>query len=102
MDLCFKRYADPFSFMDGMIVSGRFSEFVVSLVKTVNKEREEKNRWEFWLHKVWDDGSFDDFCNKIETDQKNQNMSAGAIETTITNSLDILKNFNPPPNEGGE
>ena len=102
MDLCFSRYADPFSFMDGMIATGRFYDFVVSLVNTVNKEKDEKSLWEYWLHKHWGDGSFDDFVAGIKTDAENQNMSARTIETTIQDSLNILNNFNPPPNEGGE
>ena len=99
MDQLFKRYADPFSFMDGMIQAGRFFDFVVYLVKMINQEKEEKMDWELWLHKVWDK-SFDEFKTEIETDTANRNMSAETIETTVQESLDILKNFTPQ--QGGE
>lgn len=101
MDRLFQRYADPFLFMDGMLQTGRFTEFVFEFVKTTNQEKEDQLDWEFWLHKVWE-GTFEEFRAGIETNRKNQNMSEQTIETTVNNSLDILKNFNPPPKEGGE
>jgi hypothetical protein len=94
MDLLFKRYASPFSFIDGMIQTGRFSEFVDSLTETVNKEKESQHNWEYFLHKVWE-GSFDDFNAEIETNKRNQKMSKRTIETTVNESMKILKNFKP-------
>lgn len=101
MDLLFKRYASPFLFMDGMIETGRFTEFVVDFIKTINREKEDQLDWEFWLHKVWE-GTFEEFKKGVEANRQNQSMSEQAIETTVQDSLDILKNFNPPPEEGGE
>ena len=94
MDLLFKRYASPFSFVDGMIQTCRFDEFVVEFIKTNNKEKEERLDWEFFLHKVWE-GTYQEFKDGIKTNEENQNMSKEHIETTVKNSLDILKNFNP-------
>ncbi len=99
MDLLFKRYASPFLFMDGMILTDRFSEFVDEFVQTVMKENEEETSWEFYLHKV-QEGSFKDFMDELDNNTKNQNMSERTIETTIQNSMDILNNFTPT--EGGE
>ena len=95
MDLLYQRYASPFSFIDGYIQTGRFNEFVVELLKTVRKEKEDRWQWEFFLHKVWDDITFEDFKKDIETNTNNQNMTAKTIETTVTESMDILKNFTP-------
>ena len=80
--------------MDGMIRTGRFCEFVGNVVKASNKEKEDKMNWEFWLHKVFE-GTFNDFLKEIETNEQNQSMSKQAIETTVQNSLDILKDFKP-------
>ena len=99
MDLLFKRYASPFLFMDGMIHAGRFDEFVIDFIKTVNLELEEKYDWEFFLHKVYDK-SYKEFKEEIKTNQQNQEMSQGNIEATIQHSMDIMKNFNPE--QGGE
>ena len=99
MDQLFARYADPFPFMDGMIQTGRFTEFVRSFVGKVNSEREEQTMWEYWLHKVWE-GSFAEFMEARENDKKNKNMSEATMETTIKDSMNILKNFTPA--KGGE
>lgn len=99
MDQLYQRYADPFSFVNGMIQTCRFSDFVDNFIETVGKEKEEKNNWEFFLHKVWE-GSFNDFKEEIEINKKNQSMSQGTIETTVQHSMNILNNFNPE--QGGE
>ena len=100
MDLLHKRYASPFSFMGGMMKAGRFHEFVTSLLSTVRTEREEETNWEYFLHRVWDK-SFKAFVDELKTNEENKEMSATTIETTINESLAILKSFNPDQN-GGE
>ena len=99
MDLCFKRYASPFLFMDEMIHAGRFEEFVVELMTTISKEKEDQVNWEYFLHKVIE-GSFSDFLAELEINKKNQNLSERTIETTINHSMKILNGFNPE--KGGE
>jgi hypothetical protein len=100
MDLLFKRYASPFSFIDGMMQSGRFDEFVVELVNTVNKEKENESLWEFYLHKVNSETSFKDFVEEVETDNKNQSMTEEDKASTVNMAMDILNNF--IPTEGSE
>lgn len=99
MDQLFKRYADPFPFVDGMIQTGRFCEFVENFVDTVKSEKEERHQWDFFLHKVWE-GTFQDFRDGIKISKQNQAMSEQAMETTIKSSMNILKNFSPET--GGE
>ena len=99
MDLLFKRYASPFVFLDGMIQTDRFSEFVSEFVHTVNEENEDQTSWEFFLHKI-QEGSFKDFKEGLENDKQNQNISASTIESTVQNSMDILNKFSPE--KGGE
>ena len=99
MDLLFKRYASPFSFIDGMIQTGRFSEFVDSFMTAVQKDREEETRWQFFLHKVFE-GSYSDFKEELKNNSENANMSARTIETTLNHSMNILNNFNPEKERG--
>lgn len=94
MDLLFKRYASPFSFVNGMIKSGRFQEFVVEFADTIRKEKEEKKSWEFFLHKVWE-GTYQDFTSDIENNKRDMTMTKQTIETTVNHSLNILNNFKP-------
>ena len=94
MDLLFKRYASPFLFIDGMLQTGRFAEFVDNFITTVNEEKEEKYLWEFFINNDID-GTFAEFKESLKTDRENATMSASDIETTVQNSLNILQNFNP-------
>ena len=85
--------------MDGMIQTGRFEEFVDNFVDISIQEKEEQFEWEFWLHRVWE-GTFKEFKESLENNKNNQNLSNAAIETTVQDSLNILKNFTPE--KGGE
>ena len=100
MDLLYQRYASPFSFMSGMIQTGRFSEFVDNFLEAYKEDREEQHYWEFYLHKVFE-GSYQEFKDEIETDRANQTMSRAEFETTVQHTMNILNNFSPKE-EGGE
>ena len=95
MDLLFKRYADPFSLVDGYIQTGRFCEFIGAFIAQQNED----DRWEFFLHKVWDK-TYKDFCETLQTSQDLQSMSNATIEATVKKSMDILGNFHPDQEEG--
>ena len=106
MDLLSKRYANPCFFLDGMIQSGRFCEFVDDFAKAINtdfeierKEKEWRLHWECWLHKIFDK-DFKDYLAEIKNREKHQNMTDRTLETTVQHSMDILNNFNPE--QGGE
>lgn len=93
MDSLFKRYADPFSLLNGYIATGRLSEFI----NTFAKCKLEDDRWEFYIHRVWDK-SWDDYKADLENTWNNQTLSKDEIETTVNMVADIMKNFKP---EGG-
>lgn len=94
MDLLFKRYASPFLFIEQMMQTDRFSEFVSEFVHTLNEENEDQMDWEFYLHKI-QEGSFKDFKDELENNEKNQNLTKETIEETVQDSLNILNNFSP-------
>ena len=98
MDLLFKRYASPYSFIQGMIDTGRFEEFVKNFVLTVNKEKSDKTEWEFFLHKVFDK-SYNEWQEEVRTINKNQQISAVDVETIIKHTNDIINQFKSQ-NEG--
>ena len=95
MDLLFKRYADPFSLMDGYIQTSRLCDFI----QAFGKQKIEDDRWEYFLHKVWNK-TYSEFCETLQTTQDQQEMSDDMIETTVKKSMDILGNFNPEKEEG--
>ena len=99
MDLLFKRYAIPFLFIEQMIQTGRFSEFVVEFVKTISEEKSDEANWEFFLHKVHEQ-SYAQFLEEVENDRTNKSMSEQTIEKTVQDSMNILNGYKPT--EGGE
>ena len=95
MGQLFKAYADPFTLLNGYIQTSRFCEFIDAFAK----QKAEDDRWEFFLHKVWDK-SFTQFCDTLQPTQETQGMSDTDIETTIKQSMEILGTFHP--SEEGE
>ncbi len=89
MDLLFKRYASPLLFLDQMILTEDFS---FSVDKIIEFDGEEK-LWQVYLHKVFDK-SYDELKEEITRQQKYA-MSKSQIETTVKNSYQIIKNYNP-------
>jgi hypothetical protein len=90
MDLLFKRYASPYVLCDQMIFAENFLSFVQNLEEVTNEEK----LWDFYLHKVLGEQSFEEFKGSLSGKQKNQTkMSDSEIETTITNSFDIVNGF---------
>lgn len=95
MDLLFKRYADPFSLMTGYIQTSRFCEFIHTVIELKNED----DRWEYFLHKIWDK-TYPEFCQALQDSHDLQSMSEDDIETTIKKSMDILGSFIPDKEEG--
>ena len=100
MDALFKRYAHPFSFIDGYIMTGRFCDFIDNFVETINEEKKDKAEWEIFLHKVWDK-SYSEFKEQLTVNEENKKMTPATIETTVAHSVKILKSFNPEKQQKG-
>jgi hypothetical protein len=95
MDLLFKRYADPFPLLTGYIQTSRMCEFIDMIIE----QKVQDDRWEFYLHKVWDK-SYGEFCEGLQTTQDLQQMDVDSMEATIERSMKILGNFTPDQGEG--
>lgn len=93
MDTLFSKYACPFDFVDGMIQTGRFSEFVKEFIELDNSKREEEQMWQVYLHKVFDK-SYNEFRESIKFDNREE-VSELEIEATVKDSKNILANFIP-------
>ena len=90
MDLLFKKYASPFLLLDSYISQGRLFEFILEFFKI----RDEETTWEVWLYKVHDQ-SFEDFKESLKGIKDNKEFTKEQLETTVTNSKDILSSFSP-------
>lgn len=87
MDLVFARYSSPFLLLDGYIGSGRFQEFIDEFVELEN----DRSTWEFYLHKI-ENKTFAEFKAEIEPAPY---VRPEDIETTVTESMNILNGFIP-------
>lgn len=89
MDLLFRRYASPFLLLDEVIRNNRLSEFVAEVMKSEN----ERQTWEFYLHKVFDK-SYSDFKDSLGTVESTVPPKAD-LEATVKSSENILNDFKP-------
>lgn len=90
--MLFQRYANPYPLLDGMISTGRLTEFVHEFIKAHNEEQEEKTIWEYWLHKVFDK-SLADFRATLKTDSVTAAPTQAEMEETIRASFEMLEGF---------
>lgn len=74
--------------LEQMLQLGRFAEFIDELFKIRNEELEEKTKWEYYLHRVYDK-SFDEFMKQTEP-KKSETIGKEEMTAIVRNSLDIL------------
>ena len=79
--------------LNGMIQTGRLSEFVDEFIMLYNEEQQEKTAYEVWLHKVYDK-SFSDFMQEINGTHKAAPTQED-IADTIQGSRELLNSFRP-------
>lgn len=100
MDLIFHRYADPYTLLDTMIENRSFDEFVCTFVRIDDDDK----LWDMYIHKCWENISFNAFKAKIygviSGDGSQQNRSGAfesrdELEATIKDSMSIIENFKP-------
>lgn len=97
MDLLYKRYADPFSFLSKILIKYKLSE---SIVKIWNKEQED-TIFRMYLHS-FSDKPYSEYkkellnSNKENIDkEETQRMTEVQKIEIVKKSNDILKNFTP-------
>ena len=77
--------------LDGMIKTGRLSEFVDEFLMIYNEEHEEKVAYEVWLHRV-PDKSFSDFMQEVNS-SKTAAPTQHDLESTVRESQKLLAGF---------
>lgn len=97
MDLLAQRYADPYIILDDFIRLEQLHEFSIEAMQLIAKERVQKSRWEFYLHKVWD-MTFEEFvaaCENGKKETEEVTMQKEEALQIIENSNSILEGFKP-------
>lgn len=78
-----------------MLQTGDFSQFIDELGQIMWQEKANEQRWDFWLHRVYD-RSFEDYVNDCEAAMQQAEASENVnIETTVKNSFEMMENFHP-------
>lgn len=88
MDLLFKRYANPYLFLNEVIEQNRLVEFIYSFAEV----KREDELIDIWLHKI-QNKTFSEFKNSViksTTKINGQNLKA-----IISKSNDMLNGFIP-------
>lgn len=93
MDLMFKRYSNPFSFIDSMLDYGSFSYSIDEVVK----KNDDETMWQFYLHKIFNK-SFQEFLQ--DTPVENKPITKAEFDATIEMSQSILDGMGPPEEDG--
>ena len=77
-----------------MFQVGAFSQFIDEIGQIIWKEKADKQRWDFWLHRVYNQ-QFDDYVRICEAQQNREpeTVDVDNVETIINKSEDILEMF---------
>lgn len=102
MDLIFKRYSNPFLFLDTLIESDDLEEAVDMII---NQSRND-NDWQLYLSlNPWNEKSFSEWKKEVYKSNTSNEISITkkeakeCFENEYKKSLDILNNFRPPQEE---
>lgn len=97
MDLLSQRYANPYIILDDFIRLGQLYDFTIEIMESIAKERTQKSRWEYYLHKVWDSNvTFENYvalCEKQNKPAKEMTMPKEEALQIIEKSNSILEGF---------
>ena len=93
MDLLYSRYSSPFSFINGLLEIGEFTEGI----RAIYKQNEERKMWEMYLHSnpyIAPQKSFIEWKKAITSQSSNSRaLSKEQIEVEVKKSQDILDSF---------
>lgn len=88
-----QRYACPFLMLDEFIQLGQLHDFVTEVMKSIVEERDEKIKWEFFLHKVFDK-TYEEFLNGVpEEKETSKGMSEEEIKNVVNESASLIDLF---------
>lgn len=96
MDLLARRYASPFLILDEFIRLQQLHEFTVEILKTIADEKIHDARWEYYLHKVFNNMTFAEYVRLCENrPAEKAKMTYEEIGNVINESKKMLVGFVP-------
>ena len=73
-----------------MVETGQLCDFIEELVQIRNEEMQEKTAWEYYLHTVCREMSFEEFMQKAKQPEEPETISKDRKVEIVKDSLDIL------------
>ena len=81
--------------LEQMLQAGRLAEFIDELGQLMWQGKADKQRWDFWLHRVFD-MTFDEYVQLCEDSMRqNESSEKNDIEATVKHSYEMMENFHP-------
>ena len=81
--------------LEQMFQAGRLAEFIDEIGQIVWQEKANEQRWDYWLHRVFD-MTFDEYVQLCEDSIKqNGSSEKNDIEATVKHSYEMMGNFHP-------
>lgn len=78
-----------------MLQAGRLAEFIDELGQIMWQEKANEQRWDFWLHRVFD-MTFDEYVQLCEDSMKqNESSEKNDLEATVKHNYEMMENFHP-------
>ena len=90
-DLLYKRYSNPLELLQQMFETGQLCDFIDELGGIIWEEKAHKERWEFWLHRVYD-MDFNEYVQACERTVKHEpeTIDKDRMTEIVKHSLEIL------------
>ena len=81
--------------LEQVLQTGRLADFIDELGQLMWQEKADKQRWDFWLHRV-ESMSFEEYVQLCE-DSMQQTETSGKdnLEATVKHSYEMMENFHP-------
>lgn len=84
--------------LDLALENGDLPGCVLGILKADNRERDERTKWEFYLHKV-EGKTYDEFLHAVAVPTSEPRQTDEEAAETIRQSFGILEGFVPPTTE---
>lgn len=92
LDTLSVRYGCPFFILDEFIQLGQLQEFLKDITQIIYEEKEERVKWEVYLHKVFNQ-TYRDFIDGIERTKQNENVTDEELVNITKSSRNIMSGF---------
>ena len=89
-DLLYKRYSNPLELLQQMFETGQLCDFIEELVQIRNEEMQERTAWEYYLHTVCREMSFEEFMRRSKQPEEPETIGKDRKVEIVKDSFDIL------------